>query len=162
MNTGINSILCCVSLHHDSRAVMEYAVRLAIATGAGLCVLHTVKALDDDVMNTLKANIRSHSTLDDLLQQRLDQARQQIEAKLESFWESHPQDKQALGEREIQVEVLEGYPAAVIIREASRRGADMIVMATNKRGFSASYAGRITKGVIKRAHVPVVVVPPPA
>ncbi|MFD2189479.1 universal stress protein [Pistricoccus aurantiacus] len=162
MNTGINSILCCVSLHRDSRAVLEYAAKLAIATGARLCVLHTVKALDDDVMNTLKANIRNQDTLSDLMSQRLDQARQQIDAKLEAFWENHPQEKQALGGKEILVEVMEGYPAAVIVQEATRRGVDMIVMATNKRGFSASYAGRITKGVIKRAHVPVVVVPPPA
>ncbi|SDM99060.1 hypothetical protein SAMN04487951_101379 [Vreelandella arcis] len=36
---------------------------------------------------------------------------------------------------------------------------DMIVMAANKRSFTATYAGKITKGVIKRARVPVPTVP---
>ena len=56
--------------------------------------------------------------------------------------------------------VVEGYPASEITRYAVRHDCGMIIVATNKRGFASSYAGRVTKGVIKRASVPVVVVPP--
>lgn len=160
MQHRINDILCCVGLRSDSNAVLEEAMSLAMATGAKVHVMHAVKSLSDDVMNTLKVNIRDRQTLETLMRQRLDQAKQQLDDKLDEFWKRHPQEQQALAAQVAAVEIAEGYPAAVITRVAKERGCDLIVMANNKRGFTASYAGRVTKGVLKRSPVPVVVVPP--
>ncbi|ALM53189.1 universal stress protein [Halomonas huangheensis] len=159
MPTSIRRLLCCLGLRDDCRQVLAHSLCLAQALGAELHVLHAVKALSDDVMHTLKANIRQRKTLETLMEQRLDQAQQRLDDFLEEFWES------PLGELPspdlIQKKVVvEGYPASEIIRYATRHDCDMIIMATNKRGFTASYAGKVTKGVIKRASIPVVVVPP--
>ncbi len=159
MSHDIKRILCCVGLHGDCDRVLQQAVGLALATGAELHVLHAVKSLSDDVVNTLKVNIRDREVLGSLMEQRLERARGELEARLEAFWARQPGLRTALGERQVGCTVLEGYPASVIAHFASRQAFDMIVMAANKRGFVAAYAGKVTKGVIKRAKVPVVVVP---
>ncbi|TLF52146.1 universal stress protein [Halomonas urmiana] len=160
MTHGLRRILCCVGLRGDCDPVLAQAVDLAQATGAELHVLHAVKSLSDDVFNTLKTNIQDRQMLESLMAQRLDQARQELDERLEAFWSRHPERREAFGEREVTRSVLEGYPSSVISHYATRTGSDMIVMAANKRGFAATYAGKVTKGVIKRARVPVVVVPP--
>ncbi|QFU01161.1 Universal stress protein family protein [Halomonas sp. THAF5a] len=160
MSHGIRRILCCVGLKIDCDPVLAHAVGLAVATGAELEVLHAVKSLSDDVVSTLRANIPDRKLLETLREQRLEEASKVLDEKIAAFWAGHPELEAAYGDREMKRHVLEGYPAAVITDHAHDRGSDMIVMASNKRSFSASYAGKITKGVIKRSHVPVVVVPP--
>lgn len=159
MSHGIERILCCVGLRADSDYVLHRAASLALATQAELHILHAVKAFPDEMRNTLKVNIRDRDVLNTLMEQRTEQARDELEAKLGTFWQRHPDLHEAFGDRQIGSTVLEGYPASVISHFASRGKFDMIVMAANKRSFSANYAGKVTKGVIKRAKVPVVVVP---
>lgn len=161
MDRSIENILCCVGLRSDSHVVLEQAFRLSLATGAKLHVLHAVKSLDDDVMNTLRVNIRDKKTLQGLIRKRLDEARQQLEDKMANFWSLHGEGGESVSSWVASMEVAEGYPAKVIVGMASKLGCDLIVMASNKHGFSASYAGKVTRGVLKRSHVPVVVVPPP-
>lgn len=160
MSHGIRRILCCVGLKIDCNPVLAHAVGLAVATGAELEVLHAVRSLSDDVVNTLKVNIPDRKLLETLHSQRLEEAGKVLDEKIAAFWASHPELEEAFGDREMKRSVREGYPAVVITDYARRQGSDMIVMASNKRSFSATYAGKITKGVIKRSHVPVVVVPP--
>lgn len=159
MTHGIRRILCCVGLRGDCDLVLAQAMGLAQATGAELHVLHAVKSLSDDVLNTLKTSIQDRQMLESLMAQRLDQSRQALDERLAAFWTRHPERRAAFGEREVTLSVLEGYPASVICHYATRTGCDMIVMAANKRSFAAAYAGKVTKGVIKRARAPVVVVP---
>ena len=161
MEKSIGNILCCVGLRSDSHVVLEQAVRLASATGARLHILHAVKSLDDDVMNTLRVNIRDKQILETMLRKRLDDAQQQLDAKLENFFRACGEDSEVLASFIASRHVVEGYPAKIIIQRASKLGCDLIVMASNKRGFTASYAGKVTRGVLKRSQVPVVVVPPP-
>ncbi|SHE43451.1 Nucleotide-binding universal stress protein, UspA family [Modicisalibacter ilicicola DSM 19980] len=162
MEQHISSILCCVGLRGDSHGVLEQSTKLALATGARLHVLHVVKPLAEDVMNTLKVNIRNRESLEGFLRQRIDQARERLETKIEEFLERHPDQRQALSAQVEALEVLEGYPASVISEVAAKRGHDFIVIAANKHGLTASYAGKVAKGVLKRSLVPVMVVPGPA
>jgi nucleotide-binding universal stress UspA family protein len=159
MSIGIRRILCCVGLRGDCDLVLSKAVNLALATGAELHVLHAVKSLSNDVVNTLKVNIRDREVLSKMMQQRLDQAKEQLDERIETFWRRNTELYDAYGAREITRSVLEGYPASVIAHFAKRTSSDMIVLAANKRSFTATYAGKVTKGVIKRVRVPVVVVP---
>lgn len=161
MDKSIENILCCVGLRSDSHPVLEQAVKLALATGAKLHVMHAVKSLDDDVMNTLRVNIRDKQTLQGLIRKRLDDAERQVDEKLENFFSSWGEGGDDLTACIASRKVVEGYPAKVIVQQASKLSCDLIVMASNKRGFTASYAGKVTRGVLKRSQVPVVVVPPP-
>lgn len=160
MSHDIRRILCCVGLRNDCDSVLTQAVMLAVATDSKLHVLHVVKSLSDDVMNTLRESIPDRGILKTLGERRLEEAGAMLDEQIEAFWSRHPDLREAIGEGEVTRSVMEGYPAVVITDFAQRSSSDMIVLAANKRSFSATYAGKITKGVIKRARVPVVVVPP--
>lgn len=159
MTKNISRILCSIGMRGNCDNVLEQSVHLALATGSSLHVLYVVKSLADDVMNTLKVNIRDRDVLGSLMEKRIDQSRGELAAELEAFWGRFPALREAMQDREVTMSVLEGYPASVIAHYASAGKFDLIVMAANKRSYLATYAGKVTKGVIKRSKVPVVVVP---
>jgi len=159
MTHKIDRILASIGMRGNCDNVIEQGVNLALATGADLHILHVVKSLADDVLNTLKTNIRDQDVLAALIEQRTEQSRAALASELEAFWGRFPQLKDAMKDRKVSLTVLEGYPSSVISHFASTGKFDMIVMAANKKTYLANYAGKVTKGVIKRAKVPVVVVP---
>ncbi|WP_150306050.1 universal stress protein [Pseudomonas saliphila] len=159
MSHNIKRILCSIGMRGNCDHVVEQSIRLAFATGASLVILHVVKSLANDVLNTLRSNIRDRDVLGSLMEQRIAQGRTELVAEMEAFWGRHPQLKELMKDRVIELSVLEGYPASVISHFASRGEFDLIVMAANKKTYMATYAGKVTKGVIARAKVPVVVVP---
>ena len=111
--------------------VIEQGVNLALATGAELHILHVVKSLSNDAINTLRAHIRDRDVLDSFMGQRIEQCLNDLAAELETFWGRFPQLKEALKDRKVSMTVLEGYPALVICHFASTGKFDMIVMAAN-------------------------------
>lgn len=160
MNHDIRRILCCIGLKNDSDPVLAQAVRLAIVTDSELDVLHAVKSLSDDVANTLRESIPDRSVLENLSERRLNDANKILDEHIKKFWDRHPDLQESFNEHKLASYVIEGYPASTITNFAQEKGSDMIVLAANNRSISATYAGKITKGVIKRALIPVVVVPP--
>ena len=63
----------------------------------------------------------------------------------------------------LDVVVTEGSPSREILRQAEMLGPDLIVMGTHGRGgFERLLLGSVTDKVLRRAAVPVLVVPPPA
>lgn len=159
MDHSIKRILCSIGLRGDCDKVIEESITLARATGAEIHILHVVKSLSDDVMSTLRTHIHDPETINGLIAERTEQWRSELAERLEAFWGRFPELKEAMKEREITLSVEEGYPAAVICNFANRGDFDMIVVAANKKTYISTYAGKVTKGVIKRAKVPVVVVP---
>ena len=159
MTQSINRILCSIGMRGNCDNVIRQGVNLALATGAELHILYVVKSLADDVLSTLRTNIRDEDVLGSLMAQRIEQGRVALAAELEAFWGRFPHLKEAMKDRKVSLTVLEGFPSSVICHFASTGKFDMIVMAANKKTYLATYAGKVTKGVIKRAKVPVVIVP---
>lgn len=159
MTKNISRILCSIGMRGNCDNVIEHGINLALATNASLEILFVVKSLNEDVMNTLKVNIRDRDVLGSFMDKRIDQALEALTAELDGFWKRHPNLEEKLQGQTIALKVLEGDPASVITHYAKVANFDLIVMAANKRSYIATYAGRVTKGVIKRAKVPVVVVP---
>ncbi|WNK19891.1 universal stress protein [Halomonas piscis] len=153
------SVLCSVGLRGNDGHVLEKALALANATGADMHVLHVIKPLSGDVLNTLKINIRDREALEAMMQQRIRERREKLTENVDAACQQYPPLKKAMEEGRIVNTVLEGHPASVIAHFASQENISMIVMAANKQHQMASYAGKVTKGVIKRARVPVVVMP---
>jgi len=159
MSHKINRILCSVGMRGDCSALVKESMILALATGADMHILHVVKSFSEDLLSTLRNNIHNPNRIAALLEERTEQWREELEGLLVKFWERFPDLKEAMQDRKITLSVEEGYPASVICNYANRGDFDMIVLAANKQTYSATYAGKVTKGVIKRAKVPVVVVP---
>lgn len=159
MSHKIKRILCSVGMRGDCSPLVKESMVLALATGADLHILHVVKSFSDDLLSALRNNIHNPKRLTALLEERTDQWQNELTVLLESFWTRYPDLKEAMKDRKISLSVEEGYPAAVISNYANRGNFDMIVLAANKQTYSATYAGKVTKEVIKRAKVPVVVIP---
>lgn len=159
MTDNISRILCSIGMRGNCDNVIEHSINLALATNANLHILHVVKSLNEDVMNTLKVNIRDRDVLGSFMEQRIEQGLEELTSELATFWKRHAALEEKMQGREVELTVLEGDPASVITHFAKVGKFDLIVMAANKRSYIATYAGRVTKGVIKRAKVPVVVVP---
>ena len=159
MSQGINRVLACVGLKDDFDPVLARAIELANATGAKLYVLHVLRSLTDEVLTTLRENIPEREVFRSIHESRLKHAREAFDKKIKQFRAENGAMLAQLSGGDISFNSLEGYAAAVISEFAKKNDVDMIVLASNKRTLPTTYTGKITKGVIKRTHVPVVVVP---
>lgn len=159
MAGGIKRILCSIGLRGNCDKVIEECMNIAVVTGADVHLLHVVKALPEEVMSTLRMNVRSKNTIEGLIKGRTEQWRNQLADKLGRFWQRFPDFQEKMQGQQVTFSVEEGYPSAVITTFADRGGFNLIVLAANKKAYVSTYAGRVTKGVIQRAKVPVVVVP---
>ncbi len=152
-------ILCSVGMRGDCSTLVKESMLLALATDSNLHILHVVKSLSDDLLGTLRNNIHNPKRLTTLLAERTHQWQEELEELLEQFWVQNPEIKEKMKDHSVSISVEEGYPSAVICNYAEQGNFNMIIVAANKQRYPAVYAGKVTKGVIKRAKVPVVVVP---
>lgn len=159
MAGSIKRILCSIGLRGNCDKVVEECMAIAVSTGADVHFLHVVKALPEEIMSTLRMNVRSNKKIEDLVKGRTEQWKIQLAEKLENFWHRFPDFQEKMQDQQVTLSVEEGFPPSVIASCADRGGFDLIVMAANKKAYISTYAGRVTKGVIQRAKVPVVVVP---
>jgi nucleotide-binding universal stress UspA family protein len=82
-------------------------------------------------------------------------------AETESYLAKIKDDLAREGFQEVSTEVLVGKPADLIITNAKKRGADLIVLATHGRtGISKWAFGSVSDKVVHYAHVPVLVIRP--
>ena len=58
-----------------------------------------------------------------------------------------------------ETEVLSGDIAEEILAYVSKASVDMIIMGTHERGLSHTFLGSVAKSVLRRSHVPSLVVP---
>ncbi len=71
--------------------------------------------------------------------------------------------KERLEKEGVDVEIIikQGTPAEVVLKEAKEKNADLIVMGSHGRGVvMEAILGSVSKDIIKRAKVPVLIVPP--
>lgn len=132
-----------------SEHALELATRLARRDGAKLEILHVTPELERSRMYTGPLSVPSQ-----LLGDLSDRARQEGLAVLTALHGRHCEDLRA------ELVVRTGDPHDVIVREATDRGVDLIVLATSGRSrISRFFLGSTTDRVIREAPCPVLVVP---
>jgi nucleotide-binding universal stress UspA family protein len=57
------------------------------------------------------------------------------------------------------IEIIDGYPAEVILRRAHELKCNLIVLGAHDHGFSHTFLGTVAKRVLRRADIPTLVVP---
>lgn len=85
-----------------------------------------------------------------------------LESSVEAAKEKLEQQRQSLGaDLSVEIEVIiAATPAEAICEHASRAGADLIALSTHGRsGFRRFVLGSIAEGVVRHAHVPVLIFP---
>lgn len=123
--------------------VVGHAARLAAAFGARVTLLYVV---DPPSGVHLSDAVASDSSVGAVLDA---EAQDELSALTRAF---PPEVK-------VELRVLHGAPAPHILAEATRGGADLIVMGTHGRtGFSRLLVGSVAEQIMRAASVPVVII----
>jgi len=145
--TGSRNILCPVDLSEISRHALAHAVALARRYEGRVTLLNVVPELPSLVVFPLSPD---RPTLDPA-------AREGLWEELRAF--AGPACDQA----PLDAVVVEGDPARTIVEQAGEIRADLVVMGTHGRsGFERWVLGSVTEKVLRKAHCPVLTVPPSA
>jgi len=143
----IKTILFPTDFTGASTKVLPYALYLAQKLDAKIIVLFVVEELAKYAHFYVP-----HSALDNLEAELMKSAQKKMEAFMEEYFEDFPNAESL---------VLNGDVAEEIVKTASEKDVDMIVMGTHGRqGLEKILLGSVTEKVIRKAPCPVMTVNP--
>ena len=153
----IQKILYPTDLSLNSDYAFRYAINSAKQHDADIVILHVLEKLSDSMLAMLSSDLVGVQR-----KKTSEEAMAQIKDGLRIFCEKELQNDPDCVKRVESIEVLEGYPADVILREAEKLNCDVIVMGSHGKGIiSQTFIGSVTKRVLRRTRKPVFIVPLP-
>lgn len=159
MKPNITHILFATDLSKNSAYAMVHAASLAQATGAKLHVLHVAEPLSDDARITMQMFLQDKDVRRDALEMRGMHLKEILRERQKAFWAALPDSDRDVQDLVESIEIVEGYPAEVILRRANELGCDLIVLGAHDHGFTRTFLGTVAKRVLRRADIPTLVVP---
>ena len=159
MQNEFKSLLYSTDLSQNSHIAFGYAVYLAKLTGADLHLLHVLASMSDDAMFALQTYVQNEKMRRDIIEKRVENARARLDEKQNAFWSVQSPEDRKVREQIKSVTVCESYPAEEILKTAKARKCDLIVMGSHERGMTHTFLGSVAKSVMRRSHVPTLIVP---
>lgn len=159
MELSVKNILYSTDLSHNSLLAFGYAAYLAKLTGADLHLLHVLERLSDDAVFALQVYVQSEKSRHEMLDLRIDRAKKLLDQKQDAFWADQSGEDRKLRSRIKSVKVCESYPAEEILKASREHKCDLIVMGSHERGVNHTFLGSVAKSVLRRSHVPTLIVP---
>lgn len=142
-------ILCPTDFSEPANNALKYACDLTAQYDAELHLLHV---LPDPVAALTAYGPVVSAIPADWEETMRNQVNEQLANILDSEWEKGKQ---------VQRSISEGFPSAEIIRYAKDNAIDLIVMGTHGRtGFNHLLMGSEAEKVVRKAHCPVLTIPP--
>lgn len=155
-------ILFSTDLSYNADYALRWALTLAKKNDAEIHILHVVEKISRDTRIALSSYLISADERKRLVEDRHQQARNQLEADIKNFWSQLDEQEKALKARVASVTVVESYPAEEILKSAENKQCDLIVMGAHDRGTVHTFLGSVTKSVLRRSNIPTLVVPLPS
>ena len=159
MQYAIKSLLYSTDLSRNSPIAFGYAAYLAKLTSADIHILHVLERLSDDAAFAIQAYVQDDKKRHDMLNLRIDRARKLLDEKQEAFWAAQSDEDKKVRHQIKSVTVCESYPAEEILKAARKHHCDLIIMGSHERGVSHTFLGSVAKSVLRRSHVPTLIVP---
>jgi len=159
MQHDIKNVLYSTDLSQNSLIAFGYAAYLAKLTGADIHLLHVLEALSDDAMFALQTYVQDEKKRHAMIDERVEKARKRLDERQEAFWSAQSAEDQKVRSQIKSVTVCESYPAEEILKTAKARNCDLVVMGSHERGMSHTFLGSVAKSVLRRSHVPTLIVP---
>ena len=159
MQYAIKTLLYSTDLSHNSPIAFGYAAYLAKLTGADIHILHVLERLSADAAFAIQVYVQDDKKRHDMLDLRIDRARKLLDEKQEAFWAAQSDEDKKVRQQIKSVTVCESYPAEEILQAARKHRCDLIVMGSHERGVSHTFLGSVAKSVLRRSHVPTLIVP---
>ncbi len=159
MPIDIKNVLYSTDLSQNSHIAFRYAVHLAKITGADIHLLHVLERLSDDAAFALQTYIQDDKKRHEVIEERVEKARDRLEHRQNAFWAEQTAEDRKVRDQIKSVTVCESYPAEEILKLAKAHNCDLIVMGSHERGMSHTFLGSVAKSVLRRSHVPTLIVP---
>ena len=159
MQHAVKTILYSTDLSENSSIAFGYAAYLAKLTGADIHVLHVLERLSDDAVFALQVYVQSEKSRHEMLDLRVERARKLLDERQDAFWADQSEDDRKIRSRIKSVTVCEAYPAEEILKASRKHDCDLIVMGSHERGVNHTFLGSVAKSVLRRSHIPTLIVP---
>lgn len=159
MKNTITRILCATDLSKHSAYTMCHAASLAATTGAKLHMVHAVQPMSDDAKITMQMFMQTTGSAETAAKARRDHAKAVMAERQKTFWDHVAEEDKEIREQIESLDLIDGYPAEVILRRASELKCDLIVIGAHEHGFSQTFLGTVAKRVLRRSTIPTLVVP---
>jgi nucleotide-binding universal stress UspA family protein/ketosteroid isomerase-like protein len=137
----------------------RHVIGIAAAIGTEIRILHVLEALSEDAQLALLAFVQDETARDAALSQRLELTRRSLAERQDRFWSGLEPEARKIRDQVVATEVIEGFPAEAILREAARHGCDLIVLGAHEQALSRTFLSNIAKRVLRRATVPTLICP---
>ena len=154
----IKNILYATDLSENSAYAFRYAVNSAQKHGAKIHILH--------VMEEIKTNILAAyyelEKLQEIREKGKQEIKDRIQKRLETFCQRELMKDPECRDLVASTEVVEGDPAAEILRKADELGVDLVVMGTHGKGLlEHAFLGSVAEKILHRIKIPVLTIPIP-
>ena len=157
MSASIKTILYATDLSDNSSKVFEMALSLAKQYQAKLLFLHVVEPLNTTAAAAVNVYFPSGS-LEEFQEKNMQEAYKNINKKMVTLYKEALEA--TLPGEEFQSYVIDGNPAATIIKSAEKMSADIIVMGSNSHsGIATFLLGSVANKVVNRSSKSVLLVP---
>lgn len=161
MLASIKNILYATDLGDNSPAVFSYAVSLAVSCQAEIHLLHAMEPLGS-TGRTLMRSALSENQLDELERQGLEKVRKLIHKRLTEFAQRELGTADERATLVSQIIIAEGRAETVIIEQAKKIGADLIIMGPHSQStLDRVLLGSVARKVTHLCPIPVLLVPIP-
>ncbi len=159
MQHAVKNILYSTDLSPNSPIAFGHAVHLAKLTGADIHILHVLERLSDDAAFAIQVYVQDDKKRHDMLDLRIERARKLLDERQDAFWSAESKKDQKVRAQIKSIVVCESYPAEEILNAAKKHHCDLIVMGSHERGMSHTFLGSVAKSVLRRSHIPTLIVP---
>ena len=159
MQHAIKNLLYSTDLSKNAPIAFGYAAYLAKLTGADIHILHVLARLSDDAAFAIQVYVQDDRQRRDMLAKRGERAQKILDEQLEAFWAAQDDEDKKIRSQIKSITVCESYPAEEILKASRKHRCDLIVMGSHERGVSHTFLGSVAKSVLRRSHVPTLIVP---
>ncbi len=154
----MHTILCPTALGPRWEQVFHFAMKMARCFDAEVVVVHAVEPLSPTAKVWVDQMI-AEGTVDAIRTEGIAKLRQELRQRVERVCrEELTSDPEAL-KRVSEIRIEESFPAELILNEAERVSADVIVMGSHEHSVLGEILGSVAHKVIHRSSVPVVLFP---
>ncbi len=159
MSPNYAHILVGTDLSASSDMALRHALTLAQATGAKIRLLHVCEKLSDDARLTLMMFMQDDTMRTQAMSNRLEMIKQALADNQTAFWQAMPDSDQSLRQLITHCEVIEGFPAEILLQQSSEQACDMLILGAHQHGLNHTFLGSVAKRVMRRAEIPTLIVP---
>jgi len=154
----IKKILYATDLSENSAYAFRYAVNSAQQHGAKIYILHVLEEIKTNIL----AAYYELEKLQEIRKKGKEEIKDRIQKRLAIFCERELMKDPECRDLVASTEVVEGDPAAEILRKADELGVDLVVMGTHGKGLlEHAFLGSVAEKVLHRIKIPVLTIPIP-